>query len=270
VVHHVTVYFKPPWLDWDLQLGGRINMLGGYSPGKRPVNVPGWDGMARFVPAGSKLMFEMHYTPNGTAQSDRSSIAIVFVEPEQVKRQLSVVVIADTTFEIPPHAEAHQVEASYTFDEDSLLYAFSPHMHLRGDKFRYVATYPDGTTEILLDVPHFDFNWQLDYMLAEPKRIPEGTRIDCTASFDNSEQNLANPDPTDTVRWGDQTWQEMMIGALAIAPANQNIAAMQGGGGKIHGSYRVLWGMTLLAGALAIALAVAILLAWRKAWAHQS
>lgn len=229
VVHHVTVYYKPPgFLTWNLKLGERINMLGGFSPGKRPVQDPGWQGMARYLPAGTKLIFEMHYTPNGTVQTDRSSVALLFAEPEEVKKQLSVVVVANTEFKIPPQEAAHKVEADYTFDEDSLLYAMSPHMHLRGSAFRFEAFYPSGDREILLDVPNFDFNWQTDYQLVDPKPIPKGTRMHCVAHFDNSEENLANPDPTTTVRWGDQTWEEMMIGALAIAPADQDVAASGG------------------------------------------
>mgnify|MGYP002622720419 CR=1 FL=1 len=229
VVHHVTVYYKPPHLlTWNLKLGERINMLGGFSPGKRPVNDPTWRGMARYVPAGSKLIFEMHYTPNGTPQNDRSSIALLFAEPEEVKKQLSVVAVANAEFAIPPGVDNHRVEADYLFDEDSILYAMSPHMHLRGKAFRFEAHYPDGTHEILLDVPNFDFNWQTDYQFTEPKRMPEGTRMHCVAHFDNSAENLANPDPSATVRWGDQTWEEMMIGALAIAPADQDVAASGG------------------------------------------
>lgn len=229
VVHHVTVYFKPPgFLNWNLKLGDRINLLGGFSPGKRPVEHPGWQGMARYLPAGTKLIFEMHYTPNGTVQTDRSSIALSFADPAEVKKQLSVVVVADTEFEIPPHEAAHRVEADYTFDEDSLLYAMSPHMHLRGSEFRFEAFYPNGDREILLDVPNFDFNWQTYYQLVDPKPIPKGTRVHCVAHFDNSAENLANPDPTATVRWGDQTWEEMMLGAMAIAPADQDVAASGG------------------------------------------
>ncbi len=251
VVHHVTVYYKPPgFLTWNLKLGERINMLGGFSPGKRPTDHPGWQGMARFLPAGTKLIFEMHYTPNGTLQTDRSSIALVFAEPEEVKKQLSVVVVANTEFEIPPQADAHRVEASYTFDEDSLLYAMSPHMHLRGSAFRFEAIYPGGDREILLDVPDFDFNWQTDYQFVDPKPMPKGTRMYCVAHFDNSEDNLANPDPTTSVRWGDQTWEEMMIGALAIAPEDQDVAAS--GGTDIRnynsGSWSVSGALTAAAG----------------------
>ncbi|MBX7165064.1 MAG: redoxin domain-containing protein [Pirellulales bacterium] len=226
VVHHVTVYFKPPGLmTWKLELNDRINVVAGYAPGKRPVEDVSWKGQALYVPAGSQFVFEMHYTSNGTAQPDRSSIALTFADPAQVKKQLSVVMVANTQFTIPPQEADYPVEASYVFDEDSLLYALSPHMHLRGKTFRFEAQYPDGAREILLDIPRFDFNWQTDYQMREPKRVPAGTKVFCTATFDNSAENLANPDPGQTVRWGDQTWEEMMIGGMAIAPADQDLAA---------------------------------------------
>ncbi len=243
VVHHVTVYFKPPWVDWDLPLGDRINLLGGFAPGKKPVNLENFDGTARYVPAGSHLVFEMHYTPNGSAQTDLSGIAVLFADEEDVRRQLSMVMVANTEFEIPPNAAEHVVESRYTFDEDSLLYSLSPHMHLRGEKFRFEAHYPDGTDEILLDIPKFDFNWQFDYLLSEPKVMPEGTVMHCTASFDNSAENIANPDPSETVRWGDQIWEEMMIGTIAIAPLDQDLQKRTGKPVQIGGSYRwaVVW-----------------------------
>jgi len=247
VVHHVTVYYKPPYADWSLKLGARINLLGGYSPGKRPVNDPGWHNMARFVPKGSKFIFEMHYTPNGTEQEDRSSIAILFADESEVEKQLSVVIVANTEFEIPPGESHHRVDAWYEFDEDSYIYAMSPHMHLRGSAFRYIAHYPDGTEEILLDVPRFDFNWQTDYMLAEPKEMPQGTRIQCIGHFDNSAENLSNPDPTATVRWGDQTWEEMMIGAIATAPKNQNIRLGIGKPPKVEATYHLFTAVITIA-----------------------
>ncbi len=247
VVHHVTVYYKPPFADWSLKLGARINLLGGYSPGKRPVNAPSWHNMARYVPAGSKFIFEMHYTPNGTEQQDRSSIALMFADPSEVEKQLSVVIVANTEFEIPPGDPNYRVDAWYEFDEDSYLYAMSPHMHLRGKSFLFEAIYPDGTKEILLRIPRFDFNWQTDYMLTDPKPMPEGTRMHCVAYYDNSEDNLSNPDPTVPVRWGDQTWDEMMIGALAIAPMNQNIRLGIGKPPQVNASYH-LFTFTILVG----------------------
>lgn len=221
VVHHVTVYFEPPGGS-RLKLGERINLVGGFAPGKRPGKIP-WDGSAKFIPAGSKFLFEMHYTTNGVAQTDRSSVALKFADPAKVKRQLSVVLVANDSFAIPPRNPAFLVQSSYTLDEDSFAHTLSPHMHLRGKSFRFEATYPDGTREVLLDVPKFDFNWQLDYQLSAPKPLPAGTRIECAAVFDNSEANLNNPDPSSTVRWGEQTWDEMMIGAITLTPQAQDL-----------------------------------------------
>jgi len=217
VVHHVTVYYKPPGGSWDLRLGDQINLLCGYAPGKMPVTAD-FAEACFLLPAGTQLAFEMHYTPDGTVQQDRSYIGLVFAEPEAVKRRVTCVMVANTDFAIPPHAENFAVESNYTMPEDALLYCLSPHMHLRGKSFRFEAAYPDGAKEVLLDVPLFDFNWQNNYLLRTPKRLPRGTEIRCVAHFDNSAGNLANPDPSKTVRWGDQTWEEMMIGTMVIAP----------------------------------------------------
>lgn len=174
------------------------------------------------IPARSKLIFQMHYTPNGKPQQDRSCIGLIFAPASEIKYEVTTQKAANPRFRIPPGDPNHKVEANYTFDKDSLLLAMFPHMHLRGKSFRYTATYPDGHEEILLDVPHYDFNWQNAYELAEPKRIPAGTHIHCVAHFDNSPQNWANPDPSAAVRWGDQTWEEMMIGYFDCTPVGKS------------------------------------------------
>ena len=120
--------------------------------------------------------------------------------------------ITNATFAIPPGAANHSVEAEATFSEDVKIWSLHPHMHYRGKDMTYTATYPDGRSEIMLRVPKFDFGWQTDYWLAQPVSLPKGTKIHVSAHFDNSTANRANPDPTATVRWGDQTWEEMMIG----------------------------------------------------------
>jgi hypothetical protein len=163
---------------------------------------------ALHVPAGSKIMFQMHYTPNGTKQTDRSYVGIQFADPEEVKYQASGGAAMTPNFKIPAGADNHEVRSQYEFERDQLLLSMLPHMHLRGKAFRYTAHYPDGKEEIL----RYDFNWQLRYMLAEPKLMPKGTQIKCVAYFDNSEDNMTNPDPSIDVTWGDQTWEEMMIG----------------------------------------------------------
>ncbi len=124
------------------------------------------------IPAGSKLLFEMHYTPNGVAQSDRSYIGIKFTDKANVRQQVIGLEALNNRFKIPPQSDAHSVVAQEKFSEETLLLSLTPHMHLRGKAFRYEAKYPDGSVEVLLDVPKYDFNWQLRYEFAEPKRIP--------------------------------------------------------------------------------------------------
>ena len=156
----------------------------------------------------------MHYTPNGTPQKYRSYIGFQFANPDEIKYLATGGSALPRGLHIPAGASDHEVNSSYVFKKDKLLLAMLPHMHLRGKDFRYTAHYPDGREEILLDVPRYDFNWQLRYKLVEPKVMPAGTEIKCVAHFDNSGENLSNPDPSIDVTWGDQTWEEMMIGFL--------------------------------------------------------
>jgi len=191
-------------------LEGRGAGLTAYVPGSMgTVNEP---GVATFVPKGSKLVFQMHYTPNGVAQEDQSYVGVVFADPKTVKKRSHGGAAMNRSFAIPAGDGNYEVHSQSMIRGDQMLLWMSPHMHLRGKAFRYVAKYPDGKSEVLLDVPKYDFNWQLRYTLAEPKLLPSGTTLECTAHFDNSEDNVANPDPSDTVRWGPQTWHEMMIG----------------------------------------------------------
>jgi hypothetical protein len=159
----------------------------------------------------------MHYTPIGTPQQDRSSIGLIFVDEKDVTHQMSTANAANNKFEIPPHDGNYRVESKRKFDRDITLLSLFPHMHMRGKSFRYELILPGSETrEILLDVPHYDFNWQNSFIFAEPRQIPAGSVVHCTAHFDNSTENLANPDPTKSVRWGPQTWEEMMIGWFDI------------------------------------------------------
>jgi peroxiredoxin len=208
VVHHILVYVIPPGQrNIDLR-----QTLVGYAPGSLPVTLE--DGVAIHVEAGSKLLFEMHYTPNGTQQEDLSYAGVRFTDADKVKKRLRGQVAINTRFRIPPGSSSHEVTADYFVQQDELLLSLTPHMHLRGKSFRYVARYPDGSEEVLLDVPQHDFNWQLKYILDEPKLLPLGTVVHCTAVFDNSQYNRSNPDPTKTIGWGDQSWDEMMIGFM--------------------------------------------------------
>jgi len=221
VVHHIIVFIKPPGGRSRVALGpqgfGPTDLLAGFAPGSLPLHA--YSGMARHVPAGSKLVFQMHYTPNGQAQQDRSYLGLIFADEKDVTHDVRSGFAANLAFKIPAGASNHQVTSSRKFRRDTLLLSMMPHMHLRGKSFHYEAIYPDGRRETLLDVPRYDFNWQLSYVFPEPKLLPKGTELHCTAHFDNSAANLANPDPTKTVTWGDQTWEEMMIGWFISADA---------------------------------------------------
>jgi hypothetical protein len=186
------------------------DLLCGFAPGTRPFLAP--PGMAKLVPAGWKFIFQMHYTPNGAPQKDRSAIGLLFEDPSKVTHRLVTASAANAEFEIPAYADDYKVESRKKFVRDTLFIGMYPHMHMRGKAFRYELNYPDGKKEIVLDVPRYDFNWQNWFKLATPFVIPAGSEMVCTAHFDNSEANLCNPDPSKPVRWGDQTWEEMMIG----------------------------------------------------------
>jgi len=220
VVHHIVAFFLPPGAN--LRGGGRGAMIG-FAPGMPPNRFP--EGAAMFVPAGSQIIFQMHYTPNGSPQQDRSCVGLVFADPSEVKQRIGGGMAPNRSFEIPAGDDNYEVRSQHRFDKDVLLLNFTPHMHLRGKSFRYEAEYPDGRREVLLDIPRYDFNWQLRYQLAVPKPLPQGTILHCTAHFDNSAENLANPDPSKPVRWGDQTWEEMMIGYFSTLPVPQADAA---------------------------------------------
>jgi hypothetical protein len=159
------------------------------------------------------LVIEVHYTPIGVPRSDRSSVGLVLAR-SPVTRMAVTKGISDKSLVIPPGAKNYGARSSFTFPFDARLLSLSPHMHLRGKDFEYAAVYPNGTREILLSVPAYDFAWQSVYRLSKPKVMPRGTRIECRAHFDNSAQNPNNPDPQAEVRWGDQTWDEMMIGYI--------------------------------------------------------
>jgi peroxiredoxin len=205
-VHHIIVYMLDPSAADDSK---KLSHLCGYAPGDMPSRFP--EGIAKRIPAGAELIFELHYTPNGKMTIDRSAVGFVYAS-KSPEREAITRGIANNKFEIAPGDGNSEVRSSITVRQDSVLLSFMPHMHLRGKDFKYTATFPDGTSEVLLSVPAYDFNWQSYYTLAEPRKLPKGTRIDCVAHFDNSSANPANPDPTATVHWGDQTWEEMMIG----------------------------------------------------------
>jgi mono/diheme cytochrome c family protein len=188
-------------------------LLAGYAPGKGIDVFP--PGTAKKIPAGSMLVFQMHYSSYGGkfdgVQGDRTRLGLHF-SSKPPERSLNTVGIQNHYFKIPAGAASHEVTACYTFDSGVHLTSYMPHMHLRGKDMKYEVIYPDGRRETLLWVPKFGFNWQTMYYLKRPVALPKGTKLIVTAHFDNSAKNKYNPDPTKAIRWGDPTYEEMMIG----------------------------------------------------------
>lgn len=215
VVHHIIVYVT----DGRKKLGDRDDGIGGgllvaYAPGDLGSVFP--LGTAKKIPKGATLFFQMHYTPTGTEQTDSSSIGLIFAK-NPPKEEVKMRAVAQQFFLIPPNADNHKVTSQATFSKDVVVYSMFPHMHLRGKDFKFEVVYPDKKRETVLAVPHYDFGWQSNYVFEKPLHLPAGTRIECTAHFDNSAKNPNNPDRSKVVMWGEQTWEEMMIGFVAYA-----------------------------------------------------
>jgi mono/diheme cytochrome c family protein len=209
VVHHVIVKVHPKDSSLRRRDEGEEEFFAAYVPGNsHRMLTPGY---AKRLPAGSRLSFQIHYTPNGKATTDQVKIGLIFAK-ELPRHEVHVAAVVQPQLKIPP-GEANHVETKRQIIPVNMnITAFMAHMHVRGKSFKYELTTPDGRTETLLDIPRYDFNWQLQYDYAQPKFIPRGSTMTITAVFDNSSGNPANPDPTKTVRWGDQTYDEMMIG----------------------------------------------------------
>jgi hypothetical protein len=249
-VHHAVVYIRPPdsnWLrhapvgeaftaatlaDAEDRRGAHwtdSDILLVYAPGSSPDEWPAT--MAKFVPAGSDLVFQMHYTTNGKGVTDQSRVGLVFSKKAPPQRVLTLQLTNDH-FVIPPGADDYRVEARGTLPNDATLLSFFPHMHLRGKRFEYnvlkhraeesLGTGPGGAlgveVETLLRV-NYHFHWQMSYRLAEPRLLKAGTELQAVAWYDNSANNPHNPDPRAAVRWGEQTYDEMMIGFFDVAVA---------------------------------------------------
>jgi hypothetical protein len=181
-------------------------------------------GTAMLVKAGSVLTFQMHYTSNGEATTDRTSVGFVFAkQPPSV--EVRATAFTNARFVIPAGAADHAVESGVSFLEDVTLYSVFPHTHVRGKRWDYRLSYPDGRTETLLSVPRYDFNWQTDYVFQEPLKVPKGSVLRAVARYDNSSSNPANPDPKVDVRWGDQTWEEMQYTGLNYSIDGKRAAA---------------------------------------------
>jgi hypothetical protein len=243
-VHHAVVYVRPPDSQWMRHAPVGVpfsastltdpedrrgahwtdsDVLLVYAPGSSPDQWP--DGLAKFIPAGSDLVFQMHYTTNGHAGSDQTSVGLIFAKQAPAQRVLTLQLTNDH-FVIPPGAPDYRVEARGTLPNDATLLSFFPHMHLRGKRFEYniiqrdqnSGARPDQEVEPLLDV-HYHFHWQMSYRLAEPRLLKAGTELQAVAWYDNSRDNPHNPDPEAAVRWGEQTYDEMMVGFFDVAVA---------------------------------------------------
>jgi Copper type II ascorbate-dependent monooxygenase, C-terminal domain len=225
-VHHAVVYIREPgskWLEGERpQIPFSVPIAKGFTTSDiLMVYTPGnsfdyWNsGIAKRVKAGSDLVLQMHYTANGAAAEDRTRIGIVFAK-EPPKQAVLSLQMSNDRFVIPPGDSNYRVQVSGTLPNDALLISMFPHMHLRGKGFQYLITAPNGHVETLLQVNHYDFQWQLNYRLAEPRLIKAGTHLTWVGYFDNSPNNPGNPDPTAEVRYGEQSWQEMMIGFFDV------------------------------------------------------
>ena len=189
------------------------DLLETFVPGGRPpVFKP---GRARLIKAGSDIMFQIHYTPTGKPEQDRTRIGFIFAK-EPPKEQIQGGLVFNQRFTIPAKASNQLVEARALVLRDVRLFSMQPHMHVRGKDMEFRAIYPSGETEVLLSVPHYDFHWQTNYFLAEPKLLPKGTVIECVGHFDNSDNNPNNPDSNVEVHYGPQTWDEMLNGFLNV------------------------------------------------------
>jgi hypothetical protein len=233
-VHHAVVYIRStdsPWLQ-HVPIGQSFtasslkdpvecrqahettsDLLLVYAPGSSPDQWP--EGMAKFIPAGSDLVFQMHYTTNGHASEDQTSVGMVFSKTPPKQRVITLQ-LNNHALIIPPGADDFRVEVQGTLPNDATLFSLFPHMHLRGKRFEYDIVRGDGSVEVLLRV-NYHFHWQLSYRLTEPRLLKAGTKLRAIAWYDNSKNNPHNPDPTKTVTWGDQTSDEMMVGFFDVA-----------------------------------------------------
>jgi hypothetical protein len=238
VVHHIVAYVRTPGSNYFKgQPKGEFfeapparkdvkaepddvpsDWLAGYAPGQPPDMFK--PGQAKLVPAGSDIVLEVHYMPEGKATTDQANLGLVFAK-EPPEERVMTLMAGNENFKIPPGDPNYRVDASFTVRQDVTLLGMHPHMHTRGKDMEYRLVFPDGETRTVLNVPNYNWHWQLWYNLAKPIALPKGTKIECTAHFDNSKNNPENPDPTKTVTWGQQSFDEMMVCFFNLAfPAN--------------------------------------------------
>ena len=233
VVHHAVVYIREAGSKWLVdEPSGAVFALpptASHLPNPKSfttsdilmVYTPGnsheiWkSGVAKKIPAGADLVLQMHYTANGKATADRTSIGMTFAK-QPPKQAVLTLQMGHDRFVIPPGDPNYRISVSGTVPNDALLIGLLPHMHLRGKAFEYLILGPGGAVETLLKVNNYDFNWQINYRLAEPRLLKAGTRLEWVGYFDNSPNNPRNPDPSAEVRFGEQSWEEMMIGFFDV------------------------------------------------------
>ncbi len=232
VVHHVLVFVKeqgqqpkltaftpvppkdaPPSARQATPTFGPGTLIATTAPGTNAMTLD--RGQAIKVKAGSSLVLQLHYTANGKAASDQTSVGMIFAK-EAPKQEIHNSAFVNALLKLPAGSPDVAVDSAIVFNEDSHITALFPHTHLRGKSWEYRLTYPDGRTEVVLNVPHYDFNWQTYYIFAKPLAVPKGSRLEGTAHYDNSAGNKWNPDPTIDVRWGEQTWQEMQYTGITF------------------------------------------------------
>jgi hypothetical protein len=212
-VHHVVVYIREKDDVW-IKGPTKSDILEIYTPGTFPAH---WKpGQAKKIPAGAHLVFQLHYTPIGKPVADRTVAGLIFAK-EPPKERVLTIQLGNSTFAIPPRARTYPVSVQGTLPHDATLLSFFPHMHLRGEAMEYNIIPPKGPPITLLRVDHYNFYWQLSYVLADPLKLKAGTRLEVVGYFDNSANNPLNPDPSKTIRYGEQSWEEMMIGFLDLA-----------------------------------------------------
>jgi mono/diheme cytochrome c family protein len=234
VVHHIVAYVRKPGSNYfkdqpkeeffvapPAKTGEKAakddvpsDWLVGYAPGQPPdMFVP---GQAKLIPAGSDIVLEVHYMPEGKAATDQSNVGLVLAKEAPTERVMTLQA-GNEKFKIPPGDPDYRVDASFTFRREVTLLGLHPHMHMRGKDMSYRVVFPNGETRAILNVPHYNWHWQLWYNLAKPMVLPAGSKIECTAHYDNSAKNPENPDPSKTVTWGQQSFDEMMVCFFNVA-----------------------------------------------------
>ncbi len=226
VVHHIVMYVRNPkdgvQLPDDPGMLG-TGLLGALSPGNTPSRYE--SGQGKLLKRGATIVFQLHYTTNGKAAKDRSYVGFIF-QKDPVQKQVITRGIANVSFLIPPNDPNYEVKSTYTFDKSVTMISMMPHMHYRGKDFQYTVVYPDGKQEIILSTPRYNFDWQVYYYLDKPMKLPAGTRIDCVAHFDNTQQKGKGRDyfdPNKPVHFGEQSFEEMMIGWMDYTVDDENL-----------------------------------------------